>query len=166
LIFNLCDTTLMHPLIGLHATAGEFGALAFLWVAVELLNPTESRIRRATWIAGIGVILLFISWIAGGYYYLTDYQSIVKPVIKAGPLPWSHSVITETKEHIFLMIPFLALVSWSLVRSYGTTLIADRGARMSAVLISALVVIFAFAMAGMGFIISSGFRGALEATVL
>ena len=87
-------------------------------------------------------------------------------MIKAGPLPWSHSVITETKEHIFLMIPFLALVSWSLVRSYGTTLIADRGARMSAVLISALVVIFAFAMAGMGFIISSGFRGALEATVL
>lgn len=156
----------MHPLIGIHATAGEFGALAFLWVAIELLNPTESRIRRATIVAGAGVILLLISWVAGGYYYLTDYQAIVKPVIKAGPLPWAHSVITETKEHVFLMIPFLAITAWSILRSYGAALIADRNARISAIIIAGLVVIMAFAMAGMGFLISSGFRNALESKVL
>jgi len=156
----------MHPLIGLHATAGEFGALAFLWVAIELLNPTESRIRRATIVAGVGVILFLISWVAGGYYYLTDYQAIVKPVIKTGPLPWAHSVITETKEHVFLTIPFLAITAWSILRSYGSALITDRGARTSAILISGLVVLTAFAMAGMGFLISSGFRSALESKIL
>lgn len=153
----------MHPLIGLHAVFGEIGALAFLWVFVELLSPSESRIRRAGLVAGIGVGMLFLSWILGGYHYLGDYQGLVKPVIKAGPVPWAHSVITETKEHVFIFIPFLAIAAWSIIKAYGIALIGDRKLKLATLLLSGLIVVMAFSMAGMGFIISSGFRSALEA---
>ncbi|KKW40841.1 MAG: hypothetical protein UY91_C0033G0010, partial [Parcubacteria group bacterium GW2011_GWB1_55_9] len=45
----------MHALIGLHAVLGELGALLFLWVLIEMLNPDESRLRRARLAALLGV---------------------------------------------------------------------------------------------------------------
>jgi len=45
-------------------------------------------------------------------------------------------------------------------------LVANRNLRIGVILVSALIVLMAFSMAGMGFIISSGFRAALEAQVL
>lgn len=152
-------------LIGIHAVLGELGALAFLWVLVELISPTEARVRRAKIVALAGVLLLCASWVAGGLNYLDLYQAAVKPVIKAGPLPWAHSVITETKEHVFLFIPFLAFAAWAMLTHYGSALAREKGARVAVVLLAALVVLMSFAMAGMGFLISSGYRSALEATV-
>ena len=32
----------MYFLIGLHAGLGELGALAFLWVVIEMMNPTDT----------------------------------------------------------------------------------------------------------------------------
>jgi len=156
----------MHPLIMIHAVLGEAGALAFLWVLVELLSPTESRIRRARIVALLGTVLLIAAWIVGGYYYVTIYGPDVKPLIKAGPFPWAHSVITETKEHVFLFLPFLAALVWGVLDRYRLELVANKNLRLGVILVSALVVLVAFSMAGMGFIISSGFRAALEAQVL
>lgn len=156
----------MNLLIGIHAGLGEMGALAFLWVLVELLNPTESRLRRARIAAAIGTSFLLASWVTGGIYYLTDYQAVVKPVIKAGPLPWAHSVITETKEHLFLFLPFLAVLVWGMLSRFRGELVANRGLRFSVILCAGLIVLMAFSMAGMGYVISSGFRAALEAKVL
>ena len=156
----------MHALIGLHAVLGELGALLFLWVLIEMLNPDESRLRRARLAALLGVLFLLGAWVAGGFYYVTEYGAAVKPIIKAGPLPWAHSVITETKEHIFLFIPFLAILALGLLKRYKNEFAYNRGARLSVILISGLVALLAFAMAGMGFIISSGFRAALEAVAL
>ncbi|OGG78484.1 hypothetical protein A3A36_01600 [Candidatus Kaiserbacteria bacterium RIFCSPLOWO2_01_FULL_52_12b] len=156
----------MHVLIGVHAALGEIGALAFLWVVVELLNPSESRLRRARIAALLGVLFLIGAWVTGGFYYVTEYGAAVKPIIKAGPLPWAHSVITETKEHVFLFLPFLAILVWGLLRRFANELLQNRQARIAVILISAVIVLLAFAMAGMGFIISSGFRAALEANVL
>ena len=34
-------------LVSMHATIGEIGLLAYLWVLFELLNPDETRIRWA-----------------------------------------------------------------------------------------------------------------------
>jgi hypothetical protein len=156
----------MHPLVGLHAVLGEAGALAFLWVLVELLNPSESRLRRARLAALLGVLFLIGSWVVGGFYYVTEYGAAVKPIIKSGPIPWAHSVITETKEHVFLFLPFLAILAWGLLMRFRDECMRNRNVRIAAVLVSALIVLLAFAMAGMGFIISSGFRAALEATAL
>jgi hypothetical protein len=156
----------MHILIGLHAVFGEIGALAFLWVLVELLSPTESRVRRATTVALIGILFLVLAWVVGGYYYLTDYGALVKPVIKAGPLPWAHSVITETKEHVFLFLPFLSFAVWGALKRYGDEIVHNRKLSVAILILAGLIVLIAFSMAGMGFIISSGFRAALEIQTL
>lgn len=153
----------MNLLIGIHAALGELGALAFVWVAVELINPTEGRIKRAKTVALIGVIAFFISWVAGGYYYLTNYQASVKALILGGPNPWAHDVFTETKEHVFMFLPFMALVVWGVIKQYGNDLIENKKDLAKAVMIlSAFVALFAFTMAGMGYLISSGARGGLE----
>lgn len=156
----------MHPLIALHAVLGEVGALAFLWVLVELLNPSESRLKRARLAALLGVLLFIGSWVVGGFYYVTEYGTAVKPLIKSGPLPWAHSVITETKEHVFLFLPFLAISLWGLLRRFQNEFMQNRKLQIAALLLAGLVVLLAFSMAGMGFIISSGFRAALEAQTL
>ncbi|MEK9173406.1 MAG: hypothetical protein AAB594_02450 [Patescibacteria group bacterium] len=152
----------MNPLIGIHIALGELGALAFLWTLVELLNPTEARISRARKVALVGVIMLFAAWLVGGFYYVDYYGTNVKPIIKEGPTPWAHGVMMETKEHVFLFLPFLAILSWSLIKKYGGAIINDQGVRISIVLLCGLIVLLAFSMAGMGYLISSGFRGAIE----
>jgi hypothetical protein len=156
----------MHLLIGLHAVLGEVGALAFLWVLVEMLNPSESRLRRARIAALLGAIFLVGAWIFGGLYYVTEYGPLVKPVILGGPLPWAHEVITETKEHVFLFLPFLAILVWGLLERYRDEFIQNRNMKIAVLIVSGLIVLMAFSMAGMGFMISSGFRAALEAQAL
>jgi hypothetical protein len=156
----------MHLLIGLHAGFGEMGALAFLWVLVELLNGTEASLRRAKLAAGIGAALLFLSWFAGGYYYLGHYQADVKALIKGGPDPWAHTVITETKEHVFMFLPFLALLVWGGLAKFGRELGSNKKLLRPLIMLSLLIVLVSFAMAGMGYLISSGLRSALEHKVL
>lgn len=156
----------MHFLIGIHAALGEAGALTFLWVMVEMLNPSESRLRRARIAALLGVLFLIGAWFFGGFYYITEYGAAVKPIIKSGPMPWAHEVITETKEHVFLFLPFLAILALGLLNRYHTEFLQNRNFRIAVLLLSGLIVLMAFAMAGMGFIISSGFRAALEAKVI
>lgn len=147
-------------LIGLHAGIGEIGALSFLWVFVELLNPNLQRVARAKIAALVGTIALFTAWIVGGYYYVSFYGTNVKPIIKAGPMPWAHSVMTETKEHVFLFLPFLAILILGLINVYKEKL--AKGERVkSIVILSLLVFLITMAMAGMGYMISSGFRTAI-----
>ena len=145
---------------------GEAGALAFLWVLIELLNPSESRLRRARIAAVLGTLLLVGAWFVGGFYYVTEYAAVVKPIIKGGPLPWTHEVITETKEHVFLFLPFLGILVWGLLSRYRNELMQNRNIRVAVIILSGLIVLMAFAIAGMGFMISSGFRAALEAKML
>ena len=156
----------MHLLIGIHAAMGEAGALAFLWVLIELLNPSESRLRRARIAAALGTLLLVGAWFVGGFYYVTEYAAVVKPIIKGGPLPWTHEVITETKEHVFLFLPFFLILVWGLLSRYRNELMQNRNIRVAVIILSGLIVLMAFAIAGMGFMISSGFRAALEAKML
>ena len=155
----------MHTLIGLHAGMGEMGALAFLWVFVELLNMSEASVRRARIAALWGTILFIGSWIAGGWNYLTYYASVVKPLIIAGPMPLAHNLIMETKEHVFLFLPVLALVEVCLLYKYKGQLVADKNLGKSATYIAFLIVLLALAMVGMGVIISGGFTAALEAKI-
>ena len=148
-----------HPLIGLHATLGEIGIFAFLWVFVELLNPSELRIKRAKIASLIGLTFFILSWIIGGYYYVSFYGTDVKPVIKEGPQPWAHSIVMEAKEHIFLFLPFLAVIASLLIMNVRV----NETKKLKSILkLSALIIITGFMMALMGYVISTGFRGALE----
>ena len=65
---------MINPLILLHAITAEVGVMAFLWVLVELLNPTESRIARAQVAAVVGCAALLFAWLVGGFIGLVSVE--------------------------------------------------------------------------------------------
>ncbi len=155
----------MNLLIGVHAFLGEIGLVCFIWVFVEMLNPTPSRLKRAKIASFLGVVLFFASWVIGGYYYSTDYGTFVKPIIKEGPQPWAHSIITEVKEHVFLFLPFLAILNYTLIIRYTSHLKGNKEPNVRKAILSlcVLILFIGVLMGAMGYIISSGYRAALEA---
>lgn len=154
---------MVSSLVGVHAAFGEIGIVAFIWVFVELLSPDWKRVKRAKMAALVGVLFLFLSWLVGGYYYVSFYGASVKPIIKGGPMPWAHDIFMEIKEHIFLFLPFLSLMNFGLIRKYEKDIVKGGEARKAVLLISLLIIFIGMLMAGMGYIISSGARAALEA---
>jgi len=146
----------------MHAILAEIGLFAFLWVLVELLNPTETRIERAKIAASIGAVCLLTAWLAGGFYYVEVYGSAIKPVIKASEAKWVHSIVMEVKEHVFLFLPILALLIVALLHKFDKEIIKNKDARVSIILLAGLVFLLGFSIAGMGAVISSGYRFALE----
>ncbi len=150
-------------LIGLHAFLGELGLASFLWVFIETLNPQKQRVKRAKIAALLGTIFLFASWFIGGYYYTTDYGTNVKPLIKEGPQPWAHGVFMEAKEHIFLFLPFLSFLTFSLIKQYENNLEKNKKIKKSILWLCTLIIIIGALMAFMGYLISTGARSALEA---
>jgi hypothetical protein len=83
-----------------------------VWIGLLRREPPWSRLR--SW-SLVGLLSAVLSWLTGGHYYVTYYGAKVKPVITAGAYSWAHTVFTEAKEHIFLFLPFLALVIWLVV---------------------------------------------------
>jgi hypothetical protein len=154
---------MIDPLIFLHVMVAEFGLFAFLWVLVEVLNPTETRIRRARIAAVIGLACLLAAWIAGGFYYVEVYGAQVKPAIKAGDAPWVHSVVMEVKEHVFLFLPVLAATTAALLLKFNNDLLHNREARLTVAMLAGLVFLLGFVIAGMGAVIAGGYRSAIEA---
>lgn len=155
---------MVNPLIGIHAFFGEFAIFAFLWVFVELFNPNEKSIERAKTAATIGVLFIFAAWLVGGISYLFFYPD-VKQVILGGPEAWAHDIFTETKEHIFLFIPILAVLALTTLNTFGDDIIRNEKARIGLMILAGLVVLLGLSMAGMGYLISSGARDALQAGV-
>lgn len=69
----------------------------------------EDNLKSLKQMSFFGFLSFVLSWITGGYYYVTYYGKAVKPIILKGHFAWAHKVLMETKEHIFLLLPFLAL---------------------------------------------------------
>ena len=153
-------------LVGLHAVVAEIGLFAFIWVFVELLNPTEVRIKRAKIASIIGVSFLVLSWFVGGAYYVGDYGTDVKPVIKSGDAAWTHGIAMEVKEHVFLFLPILAIVTSLLIFRYDNEIIRKEGEKIAIDLLAGLIFLMGFAMAGLGIMISMGFRYTLELGII
>jgi hypothetical protein len=144
-------------LVGAHALLGEAGALCFLWALVEIINRSEASLARARIAGCLGVVLLFSSIIVVTYPYWVHYGPLTKPVIKAGPMPWGHDLVMESKEHITILIPVLGLcttIAMFVARKEGTVSAAYRYISMTC----GLIVLMVFCMAGMGFIISTAVR--------
>lgn len=154
---------MVNPLILLHAVAAEIGVIGFLWVLVELLSPTESRIARAQVVAVISCAAFFFAWLVGGFYYVEVYGLHVKPLIKTSDAAWVHNIVMEVKEHVFLFLPILATLATAMLYRFESELIENKDARVSIVLLSGLIVLLGFSIAGMGALISSGYRFALMA---
>ncbi|WP_232700658.1 hypothetical protein [Halobacterium wangiae] len=152
-----------HPGIGVHALFGEVSAILFLWTFVELYRGVDrTNVVRVRRISLVALLSLALAWIVGGNYYLTGYQQI-KDTIVQGPQPWSHLVFMEAKEHIFLFLPILAVLQTMTLQAQDEI---TGDSRYALLVITGLLVILVFLMAGMGYLISSGFRAATGPTTL
>lgn len=142
-------------LIGLHLGFAIVGIDAFLWVLGEARKNSETKSFRLP--SFIGLSSFILSWIFGGYYYVTFYGSQVKPIIKAGLAPWVHNVMMETKEHIFLFIVPLAatvfFVSYLSQKEFENLKI-----NRQILLHSGLIAFLGLSIGLMGFLISSAAR--------
>ena len=124
---------------------------ALFWLLGEYAAKSQ-HYGRMTVAALIGFLGFIGSWIVGGYYYVVYYGPLVKPVIKAGSVPWAHAIAMETKEHIFLFIPFIALTILFIVLVKGINL------RRAVMWLTGLAVVLALSIGAMGYIISAAAR--------
>lgn len=155
---------MVHFLVPLHVGLGELAGLAFLWAFVELFRkPNPAGVRRAQWAAMAGLAFVAASWVVGGYYYVNVYGAAVKSVIKEGPTPWAHLIFMETKEHVFLFLPFIGATATALAFTYGGRLTEDASARKGFLALAGLSVLMVFGVGAMGFIVTTGYRDALDA---
>ena len=154
------------PLIGLHAWLGEFAAVMFVWAFIEMLTGAERNVQRARLATLLGLVLVFAAWLAGGFYYVEIYGTGVKPVIKQGPMPWAHSIVMETKDHVFIFLPFLAFLAHEMLKRLSANLPRGVILRKPTQYLLGFLALMTGSMALFGFLVSSGFRAALEQVVL
>lgn len=152
----------MTALVFLHASIGAVAALSFLWVSIELIEPTAARIKRATTVSLVGVWATFSCWILGGAYYLFQYTEFVRPIITSGPHPWAHEIIMEIKQHVFLLIPFLALMVYLFIRQSSREILLDKTMRRLTIILSLFTFFLCFVITALGYFTSFGARRALE----
>ncbi|MEK7524615.1 MAG: hypothetical protein AAB588_06345 [Patescibacteria group bacterium] len=143
-------------LIGLHLGFAILGIDAFLWLFGKLKEVGSSRKSKII-TAAIGTAAFAGSWLAGGYYYVIYYGTLVKPIIKSGLAPWAHNIIMETKEHVFLFIIPLAVMVLLI-----TLLEKDEMERLKlnklTLWLTGFVVALGFLIGAMGFVISAAAR--------
>ena len=148
-------------LIGLHLGFAIVGIDAFLWLLGKIWDKGGSvKARMIT--ALIGVLAFVASWIAGGYYYVVFYGTLVKPVIKEGLAPWAHNIIMEVKEHIFLFIIPVA-ITVLFITLLSDDEIENLGLRQVSVALAMILAGLGLLIGAMGFVISAAARwGALS----
>lgn len=89
-----------------------FGTSAIILLTAYQLSLNQKglnfrSLKRSSTAAFVSIIL---SWVFSGIYYTSYYGKSVKPIILSGQYPWIHKIIMETKEHVFLFLPYLVLV--------------------------------------------------------
>ena len=143
-------------LIGLHLGFAVLGIDGFLWLLGEMLASSGNKVRMkyASWLGLSGFAL---SWLAGGYYYVVYYGTLVKPAIKSGLAPWAHAIIMEAKEHIFLFILPVA-ITVILAALVNDDIRAKLNASKETMKLAGLVAGLGLAIGAMGFIISAAAR--------
>ncbi len=96
----------------LHVIMGLLVAVLAVWALLEL-NKKSSLVKP------LSVGAAIVSWVSvlpAARLYLLFYPP-TKTLIKAGPAPWAHSIIMETKEHWALLVPLIVTVAAWLVIS-------------------------------------------------
>jgi len=141
----------------LHPTFGVFGIMAALWVFVDALHVSEDTVARVRLACAVSSVLLVLTWITGGWFYVA-YYGPEKAMILKGPWPFAHSFFMETKEHFFFIILLLALFLPIAARD---NLVTSKGARNVVLAVSGLIVAAGIAAEGAGAIISMGVKVAL-----
>lgn len=143
-------------LIGLHLGFAIVGIDAFLWLLGKLRDNGGSHKGRVM-TAAVGVAAFAASWLAGGYYYVVYYGTLVKPIIKSGAAPWAHNIVMETKEHIFLFVVPLAMTTLFITLLKKEDM-ERLGLRRLACCFAGVVAVLGLLIGAMGFMISAAAR--------
>ena len=83
---------------------------------LSMLILLELR-KKSSLLSGLSLLAAALSWLLllpAGVLYINFYPA-TKMLIKAGPWPWAHSIVMETKEHWGLLLPVIATVAAGLV---------------------------------------------------
>jgi len=145
----LTITLVTHIILGIAAIG-----LAHL-VLMQLLRKTPAwgwAIALASWSA----FLFFISWVTSAYYYVVYYGGSVKPVIKAGDYSWAHTIFMEGKEHIFLILPFMAITVALALRVLHKN--PDPRLKFAVTMLAATLVVLSLFVALSGIVVSGAAR--------
>jgi hypothetical protein len=144
-----------------HPTFGVLGTMAALWVLVEALNASDRNRVRTVMAALAATALICMAWVAGGYWYVF-YYAPEKALIQAGPWPFAHNLVMETKEHLFF-VPLILALYLPIIAVRRLT--ADRAARTMVIVVAGLIVLNGLAIEGAGAIINHGAKAALAHAV-
>jgi len=140
-----------------HPTFGVLGILASVWVFVEALNASEANRSRVRVAAFVVTACMLIAWALGGYGYTVLYAP-EKAIILAGPWPWAHNFVMETKARLFF-IPLILALYLPIVAT--ANIARSRGARIVVMAAAALIVLNGLAIEGAGavvdYAVSAGF---------
>jgi len=138
-----------HVLIGVLAV----GLIHLVFMHFLRRSPSWRYLRT---LAGWATIGFLSAWISGAYYYVAYYGKAVKPVIVKGASPWAHQVVMESKEHVFIMLPFMAITLWLLVRVLEEQ--QNEGAKKAGGILALMALLMGVFVAGAGIIISGAVR--------
>lgn len=143
----------------LHIGFGELTLLFTMGVVAALIWGSQNRKVLIAKIASLaGALSAILSWVISGTYYVVFYGPDVKPTIKSGPWPWAHSIFMESKEHVFLFLPFLAVFLLFLVWKYGNKWEEERYIRISILTVGAVTILIPLLMMFSGYLVSTGYR--------
>ena len=136
-----------------HIFLGTFGII-FLTAYLLSIFKKENGVKWLK-INSLLALLSFVgSWISGGYYYASYYGKSVKPIILKGDYPWVHTVLMETKEHVFLFLPFLTLVIFATTYFAHSDIAKDKKLALSVAGLCFTTVSIALAIMLSGIVIS------------
>lgn len=109
-------TPILATFLAVHILSGviAIGMHNVILMHIVKKTPNYISISRLAWSA---VVMFLLSWASSAYYYVTYYGIAVKPRILAGDTPVAHIFFMEAKEHVFLLLPFMA-ISIALSTSY------------------------------------------------
>lgn len=149
-------------LLLVHPVFGAFSMFAAIWLFVEVMNVSDANRSRMR-VASLSVaVFMFLTWIASGYWYVL-YYAADKAVILAGPWPFAHKIIMETKEHVFFITLILSMLLPIVV--FTQNLLANRSARILVLWIIALIVLSSLAIEAGGSLIAMAVKLGLLSAV-
>jgi len=140
-----------------HPTLGVIGIIAAVWVFVEALNASDRNAWRIRLLSLAVALSICGAGLLGGYWFVHFYGPDQAAILK-GPLPWTHNLIMETKEHLFF-IPLVLALYLPIAASGRPS--RSRATRYMVLAVAALIVASALAVEGSGTLINYGVKMAL-----
>ncbi|PIW97288.1 hypothetical protein COZ82_00380 [Candidatus Kaiserbacteria bacterium CG_4_8_14_3_um_filter_38_9] len=148
-------STLFLVLLITHVIFGMIGLMSSFITSFLLIKMKATRTKLLSY-SFLAFFSYLVSWLAGGWYYWKYYGSVVKPIIVKGEYIWAHQVFMETKEHVFLFLPFATLTLAVIILFKYTELKNDSSFKNHVLIFSLVITLIALFITISGILVSGG----------